>query len=86
MTGNRLSHNGSTALIQSLSHNSTLTTLSIDEKQAEEEVERVKSMVDILLDKNRQLLHYKTLTKSLLKNNRELAQERDALFKQLHGK
>ncbi len=75
---NRFSHKGSTALAQSLRQNDTLTTLDIDSSS---NADSIKSMVDILLEKNKQLSRYKNWTKELLQINKELVKQRDSLKK-----
>ena len=71
LTENRFGEKGSSSLISSLQHNSSLTTLSVEVAGTG----NPKAALDSLLAKNKELMECKKLIRELQQKNKALEQE-----------
>ena len=71
LTENRFGEKGASALISSLQHNSSLTTLSLEVAGTGSP----KAVLDSLLAKNKELMECKKLIRELQQKNKALEQE-----------
>ena len=71
LTENRFGEKGASALISSLQHNSSLTTLSLEVASTGSP----KAVLDSLLAKNKELMECKKLIRELQQKNKALEQE-----------
>ena len=71
LTENRFGEKGASALISSLHHNSSLTTLSLEVASTGSP----KAVLDSLLAKNKELVEYKKMIRELQQKNEALERE-----------
>ena len=74
LTENRFGEKGASALMSSLQHNSSVTTLSLEGAGTG----NPESVMESLLAKNRELMKYKKLVRELQQKNEALVQEIEA--------
>lgn len=81
LTENRFGSKGTAALLHSLQHNTSLTTLTLDTPTVGGA--KTMSVVGILVAKNKQLQHYRKLAADLKRKNTELTTQLEKMKSQL---
>ena len=81
LTENRFGEKGTSALLQCFQHNTSLTALTLDTPTVGGA--RSRSLVGILVAKNKQLQHYRRVAAELRKRNSELIAELEITNRQL---
>ena len=84
LTENRFGDKGAQSLISTLHRNSSLTVLTVDASLINQESRG--DMVRLMLEKNKELLRYKTMVKTLEDEVEKLTKERDHYCEQLKQK